>query len=128
MPQIPGNIQSNDVMPTELNRVVSQNQLDTFQARISQNLDLLWMEMRMRRGGGIARNQLSGQSVTVTNAFNWTSRACKQGVLSYTNGTIVNTPSDGTVGCTSVLPLWSDATGSGQAINEDLGVANGGIY
>lgn len=128
MPQVPPNLQSNDVMPVELNRVVSQNQLETYQARISQNLDLLWFEMRMRRGGGIARNQLNGQSVTVLNAFVWTSRQCKQGVLSYTNGTIVNTPGDGTVNCTGPLPLWSDATGSGQAIQEDLGVANGGQY
>lgn len=128
MPQIPIQYQPNQIMPQELNRVQTQNNLTPDQARIMQNVDILWMEGRMRRGGGIARCQPEGRSVTVTNSFVWTSRACKQGTLSYSNGVLYNTPSDGTVNCSGPLPNWADATGSGSAINEDLGVAGGGQY
>lgn len=128
MPQIPIQYQSNTIMPQELNRVMTQNNLTPDQARIMQNVDILWMEGRLRRGGGLARTQVEGRSTTVLNGFVWTSRQCKLGTLSYSNGTLYNTPGDGTVNCTASLPLWSDAAGSGQAVNEDNGVAGNGIY
>jgi len=122
------NLKPVDFMPVTLNRSKTQNDLDTHEARILQNLDISFFTNRIRRGPGSARTQVTGAIVNVINCFVFTRRDCKMGVLDYTNGVIRMTPSDGTVSCTGPLPLWQDVSGSGNFVAEDNGVDGGGNY
>lgn len=112
-----------DVMPLELNRNAALHTLQPNEARVLQNTDVLWMSNQLRRGPGWARTQVwpAGTGSGVVNSFVFTRRDCRLVVVDHAidDGAIRLTPSDGTVNCTGPLPLWSDASGSGNNVDTD---------
>lgn len=108
-------------MPVVLNRNKSQNRLEPFEARILQNVDVTWMDGRLRRMQGFARTEWPPQAATPLNVFASTRKDCKVGVIWHDDaGNVKICYQNQTAGCLGPLPLWKDAP-TAQQITDNGG-------
>jgi hypothetical protein len=121
-----------ELLPVELNRDLSQDRLEPSQARILQNIDVLWAAGRMRRISGMARLGIEGSANGYFNSFVATRRDCKAILMTWdSGGNVLTFPGDGTSPCAGPMPLWNDYSpsaqqladngGTGPRMNEDIG-------